>query len=49
MFSHPSLLRRSANDPLPGQRPVPPGPVVVDDNEEREIDDILDARRTGRN
>lgn len=46
---HPSLLRKAATDPLPGQRAEPPAPVVVDDQEEWEIDDVLDARLTGRN
>ena len=46
---HPSLLRKAATDPLPGQRVVPPGPVVVNEEEEWELDDILDARQIGRN
>ena len=46
---HPSLLRKAATDPLPGQQTEPPRPVVVDDQEEWEIDDILDARLSGRN
>ena len=46
---HPSLLRKAAIDPLPGQQTEPPRPVVVDDQEEWEIDDILDARLSGRN
>lgn len=45
---HPSLLRKAATDPLPGQQPEPPRPVVVDDHEEWEIEDILDARLYGR-
>jgi predicted alpha/beta-fold hydrolase len=31
---HPSLLRRAADDPLPGQRNEQPQPVVVDDEDE---------------
>ena len=46
---HPSLLRKAATDPLPGQRVAPPGPVVVNEEEEWELDDILDARQIGRN
>ena len=45
---YPNLLRRAATDPLPGQRTEPPRPVVVDNQEEWEIDDILDARLSGR-
>ena len=46
---HPSLLRKAANDPLPGQRAEPLGPVIVDNEEEWELDEILDARQTGKN
>ena len=46
---HPSLLRHAATDPLPGQQTAPPQPVIIKDQEEWEIDDILDARLTGRN
>lgn len=46
---HPSLLRKAATDPLPGQRIQPPGPVIVNEEEEWELDDILDARQSGRN
>ena len=44
-----SLLRKAATNPLPGQRVAPPGPVVVNEEEEWELDDILDARQIGRN
>ena len=45
---HPSLLRKAAEDPLPGQINEPPQPVVIDDEEEWEVDDILDSRLFGR-
>ena len=44
-----SLLRKAATDPLPGQRVAPPGPIVVNEEEEWELDDILDTRQTGKN
>ena len=31
---HPSLLRKAGMDPLPGQRVQPPGPIIIDDQEE---------------
>ena len=46
---HPSLLRKAATDPLPGQQTEPPRPIIVDSQEEWEIDDILDARLFSRN
>lgn len=46
---HASLLRRAPAQPLPGQLAEPQGPVVVDNNDEWEVDDILDSRYFGRN
>jgi predicted alpha/beta-fold hydrolase len=45
---HPSLLRRAAEDPMPGQMNEPPQPVVVNDEDEWEVEDILDLRLFGR-
>lgn len=43
---HTSLLRPVADDPLPGQIPLPPPPVMTEDeDDEWELDDILDSRR----
>ncbi len=46
---HRSLLCKAGMDPLPGQRVQPPGPIIINDQEEWELDDILDLRMTGRN
>jgi len=45
---HSGLLRPAVDDPLPGQKNEPPGPIVVNDEDEWEIDDILDSRRYRR-
>ncbi len=37
-------LERS-RDPLPGQQQDPPRPIVVDNDDQWEVDDILDSRR----
>jgi transposase InsO family protein len=46
---HTSLLRKASDDPLPGQILEPPSPVIIDEEEEYELDDILDSRKVGRN
>jgi transposase InsO family protein len=46
---HTSLLRKASDDPLPGQIADPPPPIVIDQEEEFELDDVLDSRRVGRN
>ena len=38
---HPSLLQKAATDPLPGQKQTPSPPIVVNDQEEWEVDEIL--------
>ena len=45
---HPSLLRKDPGDPLPIQVQPPPGPIIVDDNEEWGVEDILDSRVYGK-
>ena len=40
-----SLLRPTANDPLPGQVQPPLPPVVVERDEEWQVERILDSRR----
>ena len=45
---HPSLLRKTSADPLAGQHNKPAPPVIVDDKEEWEVNDILDTRRVER-
>jgi len=41
-----SLLHTAADDPLPGQVTPPPLPVIVEGEEEWEVEEILDSRRT---
>ena len=45
---HPVLLRKAATDPLPGQEHTEPPPMVIEDEEEWEVDDILNSRFYGR-
>ena len=44
---HPSLLRKASTDPLPGQHNDPAPPVIVNNKEKWEVNDILDARKKG--
>jgi len=43
-----SLLHLAADDPFPGQRHQPPHPIIVDNEEEWEVDEILDSRHIRR-
>jgi hypothetical protein len=48
---HVSLLEPASADPLPSQlasQPEPP-PVIIDDQQEWEVEEILDSRRFGKN
>ena len=41
---HPNLLWKAANNPLSGQQNSPPSPTVVNNKEEWEVNNILDAK-----
>ena len=41
---HPNLLRKKSIDPLTNQVNEPPPPVIINNGEEWEVEDILDAR-----
>ena len=49
---HTSLLRPAANDPLPGQRPPTPPPIIVERDGESSVEygvkEVVDSRRKGR-
>ncbi len=42
---HVNLLRKDPNNPLPGQENEAPPPIVVDDEEEWEVEEILESRK----
>ena len=46
---HSNLLRLAAKDSLPGQHNDPPPPVIVNNEEKCEVDNILNAKKHGRN
>ena len=41
---HPNLLQKASTDPLTGQVNEPAPPIIIDNKEEWEVEDILDAR-----
>ena len=41
---HPVLLRRAVIDPLPGQEYTSPPPIIIENEEEQELDNILNLR-----
>jgi hypothetical protein len=41
---HSSILRLDPDDPLPGQIPEQPLPIVIDDEEAWEVSKIIDSR-----
>jgi hypothetical protein len=45
---HVSLLEPASNNPLQGQKQPNPPPVIIDNEEEYEVEDILDSRRRYR-
>lgn len=40
----PEKLRKAANDPLPGQQEDPGEPVVINDEQEWEVEQVLASR-----
>ena len=45
---HPSLLSKSADDPLPGQGSPKPDPVSIDGEDEWTVEEIVDSRPRGK-
>jgi hypothetical protein len=45
---HTLLLQSTATDPMPGQKPTKPPPIVVKDKEEYEVRQIMDSRYNKR-
>ena len=44
---HPSLLQKTAENPLPGQHNDLALPVIVNDKEKQKVNDILDVKKKG--
>lgn len=45
---HLNLLQKAAKNPLPGQTKNLAPPIIIDNKEKWEVDDILDAKKKGK-